>query len=511
MSQQETATPDGASSEVTQVLATTSEGQVKGVSLPVRRGKVVNVFKGIPYAAPPVGPLRWRPPQPVMPWAEVRDALEFGPDLPQEPNPRLRAPSQSEDCLYANVWAPAGAAPASLPVMVWLHGGGFVGGSGSDLRSDGALMAHRGVAVVSFNYRAGLFGFLAHPALSRESEHGVSGNYGLLDQIAALEWVQRNIAAFGGDPQRVTAFGVSAGSASISLLLASPMGKGLFQQAILHSPGAARPLATLAEAEQAGTALGDDIDALRALPAQALFEKTSLLSPKVRGLTTPRVLRPIRDGWLLPEDERPVFKAGRLHAMPLLVGSNADEGSLLTRAWPIDSVAGYKELVKTNFGDAAAKAARLYPAATDGQVRGRVAELFADTQFNYGTRLLAESMVRLEPKTWRYLFLRRRPHQADGPHHGEEVAYVFGNIAEAPPGETADYDTTDREVSTAMMQAWTAFAASGNPNAPTLPRWAPYDPAADNHMAFGDTIEAGRGWRKPQLDFLDQFYDGQPG
>jgi para-nitrobenzyl esterase len=511
MSHQETAPDDSAptptEAAATPVVVATGEGRVEGISLPVRRGKIVNVFKGIPYAAPPVGPLRWRPPQPVTPWTDVRPALEFGADFPQTPNPRLRAPAQSEDCLYLNVWAPAGPAPGSLPVMVWIHGGGFAGGSGSDLRSDGALMAHRNVVVVSFNYRAGLFGFLAHPALSRESPDHVSGNYGLLDQIAALHWVQRNIAQFGGDPKRVTAFGVSAGSASISLLLASPMGQGLFQQAILHSPGAARPLSTLTEAEQAGTALGDDIDALRALPAQELLAKTSLLSPKVRGLTTPRVLRPIRDGWLLPEDERPVFKAGRLHAMPLLVGSNADEGSLLTKSWPIDSVANYKELVQANFGEAAAKALRLYPAATDGDVRARVAELFADTQFNYGTRLLAESMVRLEPKTWRYLFLRRRPHETDGPHHGEEVSYVFGTIADAPPGETADYDPADREVSTAMMQAWAAFAASGNPNAPNLPRWAPYDPASDNYMAFGDRIEAGRGWRKPQLDFLDQFYD----
>jgi para-nitrobenzyl esterase len=507
MSQQETAAPDDGANEVKDVVVTTREGRVQGVALPVRRGKVVNVFKGIPYAAPPVGPLRWRPPQPVTPWPDVREAMQFGSDLPQAPDPRLRAPAQSEDCLYVNVWAPAGAAAGSLPVMVWIHGGGFVGGSGSDLRSDGALLAHRGVVVVSFNYRAGLFGFLAHPALSRESPEGVSGNYGLLDQIAALHWVQRNIAQFGGDPQRVTAFGVSAGSASISLLLASPMGKGLFQQAILHSPGAARPLSTLAEAEQAGTALGDDIEALRALPARELFDKTALLSPKVRGLTTPRVLRPIRDGWLLPEDERPVFKAGRLHRMPLLVGSNADEGSLLTRDWPIDSVAKYKGLVQANFGTESARAMRLYLATSDDQARPRVGEMFADTQFNYGTRLLAQSMVTLEPKTWRYLFQRRRPKQDDGPHHGEEVSYVFGTIADAAPGETADYDPADREVSTAMMQAWTAFAASGNPNAPTLPRWAPYDPATDNYMAFGDKIQAGSGWRTPQLDFLDKFYD----
>ena len=492
-----------------QVVVQTAEGPVAGRALPLKRGKVVNVFKGIPYAAPPVGRLRWRPPQPVTPWTDVRPALEFGDDFPQAANPRLRAPGQSEDCLSLNVWTPAGAEPGSLPVMVWIHGGGFAAGSGSDLRSDGEGLARRGVVVVSFNYRSGLFGFLAHPGLSAESGHGVSGNYGLLDQIAVLQWVQRNVAAFGGDPTRVTAFGVSAGSASISLLLASPMGKGLFQQAALHSPGAARPLSTLAQAEQAGLKLGDDIDALRKLTARELFEKTSLLSPTVRGLTTPRVLRPIRDGWLLPEDERPVFKAGRLHAMPLLVGSNADEGTLLTKTWPVDSVESYKELAQANFGDATAKALRLYPAASNADARPRVAEMFADTQFNYGTRLLAQAMSKVESKTWRYLFLRRRPQQTDGPHHGEEVPYVFGTIAEAPAGETADYDPDDREVSTAMMQAWTAFAATGNPNAPTLPRWAPYDPSADNYMAFGDTIEPGRAWRKPQLDFLDTFFDAQ--
>ena len=489
------------------VIVRTADGAVQGITLPPRRGKSVTVFKGIPYAAPPVGPLRWRPPQPVAPRDGVRPALAFGDDFPQAANPRLRAPAESEDCLYANVWAPAGAAPGSLPVMVWVHGGGFAAGSGSDLRSDGALLAYRNVVVVSFNYRSGLFGFLAHPGLSRESEHGVSGNYGLLDQIAAFEWVKRNIAAFGGDPQRVTAFGVSAGSASISLLLASPMGKGLFQQAALHSPGAARPLSTLAEAEQAGLKLGDDIDALRQLTPQELFAKTPLLSPKVRGLTTPRVLRPIRDGWLLPQDERPVLKAGRQHAMPLLVGSNADEGTLLTKPCPIAGVADYREMVKANFGDAAATAERLYAATKDSEARPRVAEMFADTQFNYGTRLLAEAMSRVESKTWRYLFTRRRPHQQDGPHHGEEVASVFGTIADAPPGETADHDGTDREISTAMMQAWTAFAATGNPNAPTLPRWAPYDPAADNYMEFGDTVAPGRAWRKPQLDFLDQYFD----
>jgi para-nitrobenzyl esterase len=370
-------------------------------------------------------------------------------------------------------------------------------------------MAAEGAVVVSFNYRSGLFGFFAHPALRAESAHGVAGNYGLLDQIAALRWVQENIAAFGGDPRKVTTFGVSAGSASISLLLASPLAGGLFQQAILHSPGAARPLSTLAEAEQAGAAaLGSDIAALRALSAEELFAKTPLMTPKMRGLTTPRVLRPIRDGWLLPEDERPVFKAGRLHAMPLIVGSNADEGTLLTRTWPIASVADYEAMVRANFGEHAPEALRLYPARTDGEAHPRIAELFADTQFNYGTRLLAQAMAGRGQPTWRYLFTRRRPGQHDGPHHGPEVAHVFHNLA-----SDGAFDAGDETVSRAMLRAWVAFARTGNPNdkldAAGLARWEPYDPVRDNYLDFGDPVRAGAGWRGAQLDFLDTFFDAK--
>ena len=491
-------------------------GAVRGRAIQTKLGLEVHAYKGIPYAAPPVGPLRWRPPAPLPAWSGVRDALAFGPDLPQTPNARLRGPVHLEDCLYLNIWAPAGAAPGSLPVMVWVHGGGFVGGSGSDLRSDGAVMAAQGVVVVSFNSRSGLFGFLAHPGLSAESAQGVSGNYGLLDQMAALSWVRDNIATFGGNPRLITAFGVSAGSASISLLLTCEQAAGLFQQAILHSPGACRPLATLSQAEHAGLAVGPDINALRQLSDTALFQKTGLLAPKVRGLTTPRVLRPIRDGWLLKQDERPAFKAGQLHTMPLIVGSNTDEGSLLTASWPIDTLAQYREMVDANFGAAASEVFALYPAQDGPQARARVGEIFADTQFNYGTRLLAQTMSRFEPNTWRYLFTRRRPHQTDGPHHGEEVAHVFGNVSSAAPGETADFNATDEAVSSAMMSAWLNFARCGNPNGqvdfdslvgPQF-HWPVYEPARDNFACFADAQKVGEHWRQTQLDFLDGYYDG---
>lgn len=478
------------------------EGRLRGLRL--RAG---GVFKGVPYAAPPVGPLRWRAPQAALPWSGVRDALDFGPDFPQRANARFRAPRQHEDCLYLNVWTPYLERGARLPVLVWLHGGGFTGGSGSDLRCDGERLAGEGAVVVTFNYRSGLFGFLAHPALSRESANHVSGNYGLLDQIAALAWVRDNIEAFGGDPSRITAFGVSAGSASISLLLAAPRAQGLFHGAILHSPGAGRPLASLQEAEHAGLALGSDLGALRALPANEVLARTSLLNPAVRGLTTPRVLRPIRDGWLLPQDERPAFRAGRMHAMPLLVGSNSDEGTVLTKTWPVDTLAAYEEQAQSNFGPAAAEAMALYPAGDDdAQARLAVGAMFADTQFNYGTRLLAQCMARLEPRSFKYLFERRRPGQQDGPHHGEEVQHAFGTLALAAPGESPVFDEVDEALSAIMRKAWVAFAASGDPNTAGLPRWEPYRPADDNHLSLGDTVQPGAGWRKPQLDFLERFY-----
>ncbi|MEJ7929348.1 carboxylesterase family protein [Ramlibacter sp. AN1015] len=491
---------DHAEDDAAAPVVSTTLGRLRGRLVAPPGQAPVHAFTGIPYAAPPIGPLRWRPPQPVQPWPGTREATGFGPDLPQAPNARLRGPHQDEDCLYLNVWTPARHDGAALPVLVWIHGGGFVGGSGSDARSDGARMAAEGAVVVSVNYRAGLFGYLAHPALSAESPERVSGNYGLLDQLAALRWVREHIAAFGGDASRVTAFGVSAGSASIALMLVSPQARGLFDQCILHSPGAGRPLASLELAERtAAEALGGDLAALRALPAQALFERTGRMSPRVRGLTTPRVLRPIRDGWLLPEDERPALRAGRFQRLPTIVGSNLDEGSLLTRDWPQRDLAAWRTLVEANFGAATDQALALYPAADDTQVRARVAELFADTQFNYGTRLIAQAMAGAGQPTWRYLFTRRGAGQPDGPHHGEEVAHVFGNLGEAA-------QPMDAALSDAMRRAWVRFAATGSPEAAGSLDWKPYRPADDNHLALGDAIAPGHGWRAEPLDFLERFY-----
>lgn len=486
----------------------TESGPIKGFKKQSAKEELaIDCFLGIPYAAPPVGALRWKSPQPLESWNETRSCFDFSADFPQAANTLFRAPHQSEDCLYLNVWAPAFKDDKKLPVMVWIHGGGFVGGSGSDQRSDGALMAAKGVVVVSFNYRSGVFGFLAHLDLSAESELKVSGNYGLQDQIAALKWIQKNISHFGGDPKKVTVFGVSAGSASISLLLICPQAKGLFQQSILHSPGAARPLATLAQAESLSfKELGADIERLRSLSAQDIFKLTSLLNPKIRGLTTPRILRPILDGVYLSENERDVFKDHRQLMLPMIVGSNLDEGSLLTKDWAIKSLDDYAGLVSSNFNALSSDALALYPVRAEEEIRIRVAELFGDTQFNYGTRLLAQSNSNQVANTWRYLFAKRRPSQIDGPHHGQEVAHVFGNLFAKVTSVENDYDHRDEFISNAMLNYWVQFAYTGNPNQAELPEWTRYELGSDNMIVFENEISKANGFRKNNLDFIDQYF-----
>jgi len=468
-------------------------------------GDDVICFKGIPYAAPPVGDFRWRPPQPPPAWSGVRGATEFGADALQAKTPRTRAPRMDEDCLTLNVWTPARRGSEKLPVMVWLYGGSFVAGSASDPRCDGESFARKGVVLVTINYRVGVLGFLAHPALTAESEHGSSGNYGTLDVLAALAWIKRNIAAFGGDPERVTLFGVSAGAALISLLLTSPLTKGLLQQTIQQSPGAFRPLSSLQEAETEGLKLGADIDALRRLSAEEIFAKTPLLVPKQRGLTTPRVLRPIRDGWVIRRDERDAYGRGEILAVPSIVGTNADEGSKLTAAWDITSTDALDKLIAESFGNSAPQARALY--AGDGNVRASVAAMFADTQFNDGARGVVRGLVAKGAPVYRYLLLRQRP-GCGPPNHGDDVPYVFASLAAAAKLDAAPYNDADERLAETMQDAWVRFAATGDPNGSGLPRW-PASDAEERYLELDAPIGVGRGWRKAQLDFLDDYFAQQ--
>ena len=481
-------------------IAITEQGALSGT------GSDVRIFRGIPYAAPPVGDLRWRPPQPPAKWEGVRAADAFGLDCLQNPREGTRAPGRGEDCLTLNVWTPAKAETEALPVMVWIHGGSYLLGSGSDIRSDGEGFARKGVVFVTFNYRLGVFGFLAHPELSKESPNGSSSNYALLDKIAAFRWIKRNIAAFGGDPDRVTVFGCSAGSASISLLLTSPLGEGLFDRAILESPGAFRPLASLADAEKVGLCMGDDLTAMRAMSAEEVFARTDEFVPRVRGLTTPRVLRPIRDGWVIPEDERDAFAAGRIHALPIITGCNTDEGSTFTNAWPIKTIEQYRQNVTENFASHLEEALSHYPVASEADVPGGLAHMFGDTQFHYGSWRLAREMSGRGHKCFRYIFTRKRPGSDKPPRHTDELDYVFARLAEAHEAGGPPFDQTDLMVSEAMQDAWIRFAALGDPNGEGLPDWPVHDRESDPYMEFGDGLSMGAGWRDGPLSFLDRYY-----
>lgn len=478
-------------------IVQSAAGTFVGVAGPVRH------FFGIPFARPPVGDLRWRPPQPLAPFQGRVDATRFGADCMQKPDPRSRGRGVGEDCLTLNIWTPAAGAAGRRPVLVWIYGGGFTGGSGALPIYDGERLARRGVIVVTLNYRVGVFGFLAHPGLTRESDHHASGNYGLMDQLAALGWVKRNIAAFGGDPGNVTVFGQSAGASSLSHLIVSHAAAGLFQRAILESPGAMRPLSSLGEAEKTGGALGADIGRLRALPAAEVLAFNDRIVPAVRKLTAPRALGPIADGWIVRSQEGPAYAAGDVNRVPLLIGGNADEGRLFVTGWPITATDAYEGYVSDNFGADAASALTFYPASNDARVKPALADLFSDTQYHYGIRAVARGMARLGQKVFRYRF----SHVAAGtdvpPTHGQEVPFVFGSLDELTAPATAD----DNAVSNAMMDAWVRFATSGDPNAPGLPIW----PDATEGKDFYADLRSGtptirRDYRSAQLDFLTRFF-----
>jgi para-nitrobenzyl esterase len=479
------------------VTVQVSNGHLRGQGGSVRR------WLGVPYAEPPVGSMRWRAPQPAADWLGVRDALRFGLDPLQSPSPFSRAPGCDEDCLTLNIWSPDGARRA--PVMVWVPGGGFMGGSASDRRSDGARLAAQGVVVVAINYRVGLAGFLAHPGLSAESEHGTSGNYGLLDQLAALEWVQKNIAAFGGDPQRVTAFGCSAGAASLSLLMTVPQARGLFHNAILQSPGAFRPLASLGEAEAAGASLVPDVKALRAMTAEQLLSLSGGAAGAGRSLTGPRVLRPIRDGHVIARDELDAERAGLFADLPLITGNVIDEGSFFLARMPVDGREGLARKLEMDFRARAGEALALYGAASDADAPRCMADVFGDTQFTWATRHLADTWARRgSAPAYRYVFGRRPAHAESGPTHTSEIAYVFGTLDDIAPREV--HDDADRALSLAIQQAWVRFADSGNPNGAGLPVWSPTSPGEHQHLKLDVPIGAGFGWREAHMTFLDSFF-----
>lgn len=466
------------------------QGQLSGVQ---GSSPEVRVYKGVPFAAPPVGNLRWKAPKPAADWPGVRKADQFSATCMQTPYPEgslYRGEPQpvSEDCLYLNIWTAAKSASEKRPVMVWIHGGAFTRGSGSLPTYDGETLAKKGVVLVTVNYRLGIFGFFAHPELTQESEHHSSGDYGILDEIAALQWVQKNIAAFGGDPKNVTIFGESAGSWAVNVLVASPLAKGLFHRAIGESGGNFGVMTKLADLEKSGSKSGSVQD-LRAKSADDVLKMTGGFSVNV-------------DGWLLPTDVMTIYENGKQSDVPVLIGSNADEGTAFMP--PKITLAGYEATAKQRFGAHADAFLKLYPAKSDEEAWKASADLMRDSTFGVQMRIWA----RMQEKTGKapaylYYFSRVPPGPAGehyGAFHASEISYVFGtgDIAKRP------WQEADHKLSDAMSSYWVNFATKGNPNGKGLPAWPAYDEKKDLAMGLGDKIEAISVPHKEALDMLTQ-------
>ena len=470
----------------------------------------LTAYKGIPFAAPPLGELRWRPPQPAQKWEGVRTAEKFAPGcIPSMGGP---PPSgASEDCLYLNVWTPAKSAHERVPVLVWIYGGGFNAGATSVPVYSGEKLARRGVVLVSIAYRVGLLGFFAHPELSAESRHRVSGNYGLLDMVAGLEWIQRNIAAFGGDAKRVTIFGESAGGIAVSMLCASPVAKGLFHGAISESGGSFGPssrapvpgenMRVLADAESSGVEFAKSAGAssqreLRAMSPDKLLETAR----RQRGMAWP-----IIDGWFIPDDQYRLYEAGRFNDTPILVGYNSDEGSSFSPGGtPEEYVAG----VRKRYGPFADRLLEAYPAAADS-VPKTARDLARDSAFGWHTWAWARlESQKGKSKVFYYYFDQHPDYPAGSPQaghgspHGAEVAYVFEHLDDlhSPPAPE------DKQISEEIATYWTNFAKRGDPNGEGVADWPAFSDKSPVVLYLAGHARTGPVPSASALRVLDGYF-----
>lgn len=483
------------------VPVATDKGLISGA------GGDIRSFKGIPYAKAPVGDLRWRTPQPPEPWSGVRDGSKFGPDCMQ-PNeyPELRGAGMSEDCLSVNVWTPARKADERLPVMVWIYGGGFTYGSGSHPSYDGEALARRGIVVVTLNYRVGLFGFMSHPQLTAESPDKASGNYALMDQIAALQWVQRNVGAFGGDPQRVTVAGQSAGAMAINALMASDQARGLFQQAILQSVGFLRPMSGLKEAEAFGLKAGTNVEDLRRMDAAALVQRLKDIAPSGREVTSARGLGVIVDGSIVKQDDWRAYTRGDNVRIPLIVGSNSNEGGGIARSHPVKTAPEFKDFLARSFAGFEVRAAQVYPVEGDTQVLPALSDLVSDTQFLYGTREVLRQVAARGTPVYRYVFTQKRNGAPAEPIHGDELQYPFDNLNALHRSRMRPFDASDAKVAKEMADAWVRFVKTGDPNGADLPAWPRYEAANERYLEFGREIRSATLKPEPRLDLIRDYY-----
>jgi para-nitrobenzyl esterase len=463
----------------------------------------VRVFKGIPFAAPPVGDLRWREPRPPSHWEGVRKADEFSPVcMQQQRGPNPSGPPPSEDCLYLNVWTAAKSASERRPVIVWTYGGAFTGGAGSLAMYNGEALAKKGVVVVTYNYRLGIFGFLAHPELTSESGHNASGNYGMMDMASVLRWVQKNIASFGGDPKRVTIDGESAGSMLVSAMVGSPQGRGLFQRAIGQS-GAwmgvnIGKMTTRTEAEENGQKIVEALGAksiaeLRAKPADELLKNG-------RGF-----FAIIVDGRYVPEDLSIIYENHKQNDVDVLVGSNRDEGTFFSRPGS-GNAEQFSGTAKRRFNDMADAYLKIYPAGSDTQAGASQLSAFRD-EFGWQMREWAQlQSQRGKAKAYLYYMTHVPPsppgQPSRGATHTADLQYMFDN---QPPNVT--WTDIDKQLAETMSTYWVNFAATGNPNGKGLPEWPAYsEKKGAKNIVLGDTVMVGQGIDPAILAFYDSFY-----
>lgn len=519
-----------AGSALAQDRVKTANGIVESSS---EQSSGIRAFKGVPFAPPPVGDLRWQPPQPVKNWKGVRNAAQFGPRCMQRPifgDMGFRSNGMSEDCLYLNVWTPAKSSKERLPVLVYFYGGGFVAGDGSEARYEGESMARKGIVALTVNYRLGVFGFLAHPELTKESTRHASGNYGLLDQNAALRWVQQNIAAFGGDPKRVTIAGESAGSVSVSAQMASPLSNDLIAGAIGESGSIVGTLSavTLAEGEQNGIKFATNVGAtslaaLRAMPAQQLLDATAKPGMPNQAATV--------DGYFFPKPPLEIYAAGEQAHVPLMVGSNNEEigyFGILGREKP--TVENYRQALKRLYGDKADEVFTLYPASTETEVMDAARDLASDRFISYSTWKWLDLATKTGGKpTYYYNYARPRPAmraemgnstaglaggvvkgtpaaanpmpRPRGAVHSAEIEYAMGNL---DSNKVYAWTTDDYKVSRVMQEYFANFIKTGNPNGPDLPNWPTFD--TGRRMTIDVDTRAELEKVRTRYQFLDQFY-----
>jgi para-nitrobenzyl esterase len=477
----------------------TDAGQISGTE---NSDASVHIYKGIPFAAPPVGDLRWKAPQPVKSWDGVKACSDFS-KSPMQGKPNefgvytreflIKDEPLSEDCLYLNVWTGAKTAAEKRPVIVWIYGGGFVSGGTNVPIYDGEALAKKGVILVSVNYRVGIFGFFAHPELTKESPDHTSGNYGLMDQLAALKWVKKNIAAFGGDPANVTIAGQSAGSYGVNYLVASPLAKGLFKGAIAESGAhmlkGPNSGITLAQAEQSGLKAAEALHAnslaeLRKLPAEEVLKQNNF--------------RPIVDGYFLPQVPADIFDANKENQVPLLTGWNEDDAFIGS----LKNAADYKAGIQKRYGKSAAEFLILYPGSTDAEAETSQIRISRDGMFGIQNYTWANTQsAKNKAKVYLYRFTRRMPateaFKKYGAFHTGEVGYVFNNLKFL----NRPFDPVDQQLAEAMSSYWVNFATSGNPNGPGLPAWPAYNTNSNQVMILGEKPEAKPLPDKAALDF----------